>query len=304
MDPGDDLHGPRLDPAVRTIRLEPRRKLARLDLAEVWRARELIALLAMREVRVRYKQTALGVAWAVVVPLVQMVVFTLVVAVLFGLSAPEGVPFPLFNFAGLVPWAFFSQAVVRGTSSLVARSAMIKKVYLPRIAIPLSAIVTALIDFAISFVLLLGLLVVFHWIGPVSLGATDFPAFTWRPGWHSLLALPMLGLTILTATGVVVWSSALMVRFRDVGLVVPFVLQVWMYACPIIYSLEELPGWLVPWYALNPMVGVIEGFRWALLGIGEPPVVPTLIAAGLSVAVLVSGLLFFRRTERTFADIL
>ena len=287
-----------------TVRLEPRTGWARLDLAEVWRARELILMLAMREVRVRYKQTALGVAWAVLVPLVQMVVFTLIVAVLFGFSSPEGVPFPLFNFAALVPWAFFSQAVTRSTTSLVARSALIKKVYLPRTAIPLSAVVTALVDFALALVLLLGMLGLFHLLGPVSIGATRFPEFVWTPGWSVLWVLPMVGLTLITATGVGLWGSALMVRFRDVGLVIPFVVQVWMYACPIIYSMEKLPAWLVPWYSLNPMVGVIEGFRWALLGRGDPPWMATLIAAVISVAVLIGGGYFFRRTERTFADIL
>ncbi len=144
----------------------------------------------------------------------------------------------------------------------------------------------------------------FHLAGPVSIGATEFPAFEWRLGWSVLWVIPMIGLTIVTATGVGLWGSALMVRFRDVGLVIPFVVQVWMYACPIIYSLERLPEGLVPWYALNPMVGVIEGFRWALLGMGEPPWSSTLIAAGISGVVLVSGGYFFRRTERTFADIL
>ncbi len=152
--------------APATIRLEPRRGWTRLDPGEAWRARELILMLALREVRVRYKQTALGVAWAVLVPLVQMVVFTLIIAMLFGFSAPEGVPFPLFNFAALVPWAFFAQAVTRSTTSLVARSAMIKKVYLPRVAIPLSAVVTAMVDFVLAFGLLLVMLGAFPPGGP------------------------------------------------------------------------------------------------------------------------------------------
>ena len=289
---------------TRILRVQPRRGWAGLDLAEVWRARELIWMLAFREVRVRYKQTVMGVAWAMLVPLIQMFIFTLIVAGLFGLSAPEGVPFPLYNFSALVPWTFFASAVSRSTASLVGRSALIKKVYLPRVAIPLSAVGTGVIDFVLAFVLLLAMLGVFHIAGPVQLGATEFPDFTWHPGWAMLWVIPMVCLTLVTAVAVGLWGSALMVRFRDVGVVTPFLLQVWMYACPIIYSVDMLPQWLRPWYGLNPMVGVIEGFRWALLGMGRPPMLSTGLAALISLSLLVSGAYFFRRTERTFADIL
>ena len=286
------------------IRLTPPRGWARLHLGEIWTSRELIWLLALRDIRVRYKQTALGVAWAILVPFVHMVVFTLIVAVLFGFAAPEGIPFPLYNFAALVPWLFFSQSVSRCTTSLLARSALIKKVYLPRLAIPLSAVVAGLVDFLLSFVLLLLMLIVFDWMGPVSIGKTQFPDFEWRLTPGLLLVVPMLGLAVLTATGVGLWGSAMMVRFRDVGLVMPFLLQIWMYACPIIYSVEMLPEPLRWVYGLNPMVGVIEGFRWALLGVGEPPMWTTLIAAGISLLILITGVFFFRRTEATIADIL
>ena len=288
----------------RVIRLAPPRGWIGLRLGEIWSSRELIWLLAMRDIRVRYKQTVLGVGWAVLVPFIHMVVFTLIVAVLFGFSAPEGIPFPLYNFAALVPWLFFSQSVSRCTSSLVSRSALIKKVYLPRIAIPLSAVVAGLVDFLLAFVLLLLMLAVFDWMGPLSIGKTDFPDFEWRLTPSLLLVVPMLGLAVLTATGVGLWGSALMVRFRDVGLVMPFLLQIWMYACPIIYSMEMLPESVRWFYQLNPMVGVIEGFRWALLGVGRPPIWPTLIATGISGLILISGVCFFRRTEATIADIL
>jgi lipopolysaccharide transport system permease protein len=238
-------------------------------------------------VKVRYKQTALGVAWVLLQPLLAMGIFSVVFGQIARLPS-EGVPYPVFVIAGLVPWFYFANATAGASGSIVGNTQLISKVYFPRLAIPLAAVLANLVDLGIGLLLELVLLVVFG----VGLG------------WH-LLALPFfVALIVLTALGVSVWLAALDVQYRDVRYAVPFLVQVWLFATPVIYSSGDVPERWRPLLALNPMTGVIEAFRWALLGNGEPPV-SALLGSMLIVALLLgTGLLYFRRMERTFADLI
>jgi lipopolysaccharide transport system permease protein len=266
--------------------IEPSSGWRALDLREVWRFRELVYFLALRDVKVRYKQTALGVAWVLLQPLLAMGIFSIV----FGSRGltTSGVPYSLFVVTGLVPWFYFSNATSGASGSIVTNTQLISKVYFPRLAIPLAALAANLVDFGIGLLLELVLLVVFG--VPVGL---------------HLLAIPVLvALIILTALGVSVWLSALDVQYRDVRYAVPFFMQVWLFASPVIYAVADVPERWRPLLTLNPMTGVIEGFRWALLGTGDPPLGALAVSIAI-VAVLVStGLLYFRRMERTFADVI
>jgi lipopolysaccharide transport system permease protein len=266
--------------------IQPSRGWRALDFRELWRFRELVYFLALRDVKVRYKQTALGVAWVLLQPLLAMGIFSIV----FGQRglATNGVPYPLFVVSGLVPWFYFSNATSGASGSVVGNTQLISKVYFPRLAIPLAAVLANLVDLCIGLLLELVLLVVFG----VGLG--------WQ-----LLALPVLVvLVVLTALSVSVWLSALDVQYRDVRYAVPFFIQVWLFATPVIYSAGDVPERWRPILTLNPMSGVIEGFRWSLLGTGDPPL-GALGASALIVAVLLAtGLLYFRRMERTFADVI
>jgi lipopolysaccharide transport system permease protein len=257
-----------------------------LDFRELWRFRELVYFLALRDVKVRYKQTALGVAWVLLQPLLAMGIFSIIFGQR-GLST-SGLPYPLFVVSGLVPWFYFSNATSGASGSVVGNTQLISKVYFPRLAIPLAAVLANLVDLAIGLLLELVLLVVFG-IG-----------LSWQ-----LLAVPVLvALMVLTALGVSVWLSALDVQYRDVRYAVPFFIQVWLFATPVIYATGDVPERWRPLLALNPMTGVIEGFRWALLQTGDLPVAGLATSALLVVALLVTGLLYFRRMERTFADVI
>jgi lipopolysaccharide transport system permease protein len=268
------------------VLIQPSRGWRALDLRELWRFRELVYFLALRDIKVRYKQTALGVAWVLLQPLLAMGIFSIV----FGQRglAANGVPYPLFVVSGLVPWFYFSNATSGASGSVVGNTQLISKVYFPRLAIPLAAVLANLVDLSIGLLLELVLLVVF---------GVGF-------GWH-LLALPVLvALIVLTALGVSVWLSALDVQYRDVRYAVPFLVQVWLFATPVIYSSGDVPDRWRPLLALNPMTGVIEAFRWSLLGVGDPPL-SALLGSAVIVAILLStGLLYFRRMERTFADVI
>ena len=268
------------------VLIQPSRGWRALDLRELWRFRELVYFLALRDIKVRYKQTALGVAWVLLQPLLAMGIFSIV----FGQRglAANGVPYPLFVVSGLVPWFYFSNATSGASGSVVGNTQLISKVYFPRLAIPLAAVLANLVDLSIGLLLELVLLVVF---------GVGF-------GWH-LLVLPVLvALIVLTALGVSVWLSALDVQYRDVRYAVPFLVQVWLFATPVIYSTGDVPERWRPLLALNPMTGVIEAFRWSLLGVGDLPV-SGLLGSVVIVAILLStGLLYFRRMERTFADVI
>jgi lipopolysaccharide transport system permease protein len=266
--------------------IEPSRGWRALDLRELWRFRELVFFLALRDVTVRYKQTALGVVWVLLQPLLAMGIFSIV----FGQRGltTNGVPYPLFVVSALVPWFYFSNATSGASGSIVGNTQLISKVYFPRLAIPLAAVLANLVDLSIGLLLEFVLLMVF--------GVTL--------GWH-LLAIPLLVvLMVLTALGVSVWLSALDVQYRDVRYAVPFFIQVWLFATPVIYSATDVPERWRPVLALNPMTGVIEGFRWALLGVGELPLSGLAISTALVLFLLGSGLLYFRRMERTFADVI
>lgn len=279
-------------PAVPTLVVTPSKGWTALNLREVWAYRELLYFLAMRDVSVRYKQAALGVAWAVMQPLFQMVVFTVIFGRLAKLPS-DNVPYALFSFVGVLPWQLFAGALTRAGVSLVGNANLITKVYFPRLIIPLSSVGACLVDFAISFVILIGLFIWYHLTTP------------WRftLGWP-LLTLPLfMLLAILASLAVSLWLSALNVQYRDIGQTIPFLVQIWMYASPVAYSANLVPAgkWRII-YGLNPMAGVIQGFRWALLG-GHPP--DALLAASVAVVLLmlISGLYYFKRMERTFADV-
>jgi lipopolysaccharide transport system permease protein len=256
------------------------------DLAELWEYRELLYFLIWRDIKVRYKQTALGASWAVIQPFFMMVVFSLFFGRLAGIPS-DGVPYPIFAFAALVPWAFFSGGLQKASNSLVASQGLIKKIYFPRLAIPVAAVISGIVDFAIAFTVLLGMMLFF------GMGITA-----------KILILPFLVvLAMLTALGAALWLSALNVRYRDVGLAIGFLIQLWLFATPIAYPSSLLPE---PWrtlYGINPMAGVVEGFRWALLGVETAPGPMVLVSAGVTFILLLGGAVYFRRMERSFADI-
>jgi len=272
--------------ATQRVVIEPSHGWRALDLRELWRFRELAYFLALRDVKVRYKQTALGIAWVLLQPLLAMGIFSIV----FGQRglATAGVPYPVFVIAGLVPWFYFANATAGASGSIVGNTQLISKVYFPRLAIPLAAVLANLVDLAIGLLLLLLLLVAFG----VGLSL-------------KLLLLPILiVLAVLTALAVSVWLSALDVQYRDVRYAVPFLLQVWLFATPVIYSVEDLPERWRPLLALNPMSGLIESFRYVLLSTGEPPLPKLMLSTLIVITVLGTGLLYFRRMERTFADVI
>lgn len=272
-----------------TILIRPTRGLASLGLRAVWEYRELLFFLVWRDVKVRYKQTALGVLWVILQPLVSMAIFTVLFGVL--LKVPSGdAPYPVFAFAGLLPWNYFSQSLSRASTSLVNSSHLITKIYFPRLVIPLSGVFSSLVDFAISFVVLLILMLLY--------GVT--------PTVRMLLLPALLLLALVTALGFGLWLSALNVKYRDVGYLLPFLIQIWMYLTPVVYGSTLIPERYRFLLSLNPMTGVVEGFRWALLG-GElesylsAPLLA--LSVGIALTVLVSGAIFFRTTERSFADV-
>ena len=266
--------------------IEPPRGLAALPLGELWAYRELLYFLVWRDVKVRYKQTAIGAAWAVIQPLTTMVIFSLIFGGLAGIPS-DGAPYPLFAFAALLPWQLFANALGSAGNSLVGSQSLITKVYFPRLLIPLAAVLGGLVDFAIAFLILLAMLLAF--------GVAPSPA---------LLALPLFVLLALaSALAVGLWLSALNVQYRDVRYTIPFLTQIWLYATPVVYPSSLVPA---PWRALlwlNPLAGVVEGFRWALLGTPAPPAALLALSAASVAALLAGGLVYFQRVEGGFADV-
>lgn len=258
-----------------------------LRLGDLWRQRELLFTFTKRNVLVRYKQTGLGVAWAILQPFFLMVVFTLFFKRLGNVSS-NGIPYPIFSYSGLLPWTFFATCLTASATSLVANQNLIRKIYFPRLIIPISTVLTALVDFAVASSLLFAMMI-YYGVYPDPL---------------RLLALPALVLlAVATALGVGLWLSALNVTYRDVQYVVPFLAQAWLFLTPAVYVSTTFSQ---PWatvLGLNPMQGVVAGFRWALLDSGEPPGPMIIVSACVAVAVLVTGLFFFRRLERSFADV-
>jgi lipopolysaccharide transport system permease protein len=267
------------------IRIEPARGWVSLKLGEIWPYRELLYFLVWRDVKVRYKQTAIGAAWAIIQPLLTMVIFTLVFDK-FAKVPSNGLPYPIFSFAALLPWTYFSKALNQSILSVVSNANLITKVYFPRLLLPTAAVLSGMVDFAISFLFFVILMV---WYGIIPSSAVLFlPGFT-------LLAM-------LTALAVSLWLAVINVRYRDVGQAIPFVVQLWMFASPVAYPMSVVPEKWRLFYSLNPMAGVIEGFRWALTGSERPPLVPIILSTLIVCVLLYGGILFFRRMESTFAD--
>lgn len=271
----------------RTILIKPSEGWRELNLRELWRYRELVFFLTWRDIKVRYKQTLLGAAWAILKPFFSMVVFYFIFNRLANVPT-DGIPGPIFYFSGLLPWVLFQDGVTKAGNSLVQGSNLITKVYFPRLAIPLAAVMAGVVDFLLAFAVLLVMMLIY--------AVRPTPAIWLLPAFI-LLAL-------ITALGVGLWLSALNVAYRDIGYVIPFIVQAWLYASPVTYSATLIPpGIWSTLYGLNPMAGVVQGFRWAILGVGQPSWALLGLSALISVLLLISGALYFRRMERAFADI-
>ncbi len=286
--PGPGAEAPPAEPFAGPITvIEPPRSWLSLNLGEVWRYRDLLSLLVWRDLSSRYRQSVLGVGWAVVRPVLSVLVFT----VIFGMVAKlpsDGVPYPLFSFAAMMPWLYFTGALGSATNSVVGGQGLLTKVYFPRLVLPLSGVMVGLVDFVIQFALLVPLML---WYGVL-------------PGWTMLLVPLFVLECMMVSLAFGLWLTALNVKYRDITHLVPFVLQIWMYLTPIVYASSMIPEAWRPLYALNPMVGVIEGFRWAVLGQAPPDWTMFAISTAAVLVILVSGLYYFRKVEVTFADII
>jgi lipopolysaccharide transport system permease protein len=273
--------------ALQTVLIKPRKGWIDLDLHGIYAYRELLYFLVWREVKVRYKQASIGATWAILQPLMTMVIFSIIFGT-FAKLPSDGLPYPIFAYTALLPWNYFAQAISQSSTSVVRNSNLISKVYFPRLIMPISAALTPLVDFAIAFVILLGMMA---WYGIA-------------PTWGALAVPLFLLLAMLTAVAVCLFLSALNVQYRDVTHAIPFLVQFWMYASPVVYSVQIVPEKWRTLYGLNPMVGVIEGFRWGLLGKEHPDFAVMATSATAVVLLLFGGLVYFRRMERTFADII
>ncbi len=269
------------------VRRQARPGWVAIDFGELWRYRELLVFQAIRDIRVRYKQTLLGAAWAILQPVMTMVVFSIFFGKLAGLPS-DGIPYPLFTFCALLPWQLFAYALTYSSNSLVDNANILTKVYFPRLILPFTAVISGLVDFAIAFVVLVGMMAYYGMF----------------PGW-SVVALPLfIMLALAAALSVGLWLSALNVKYRDIRYTIPFLTQLWLFASPVAYSSSMVPEKWQALYGINPMVGVVEGFRWVLLDKSAPPG-PMLIVSVVTTAVLlVGGLFYFRRMEKSFADII
>jgi|WetSurSiteA1Bulk_404760.scaffolds.fasta_scaffold10241_3 lipopolysaccharide transport system permease protein len=275
----------RKDSPIPVTIIKPAKGWAAVDIIELWKHRELLQTFVLRDIKVRYKQTVLGVAWAVIQPFFMMVVFTLFFGRLANVPS-EGIPYPLFSYAALLPWTLFAEGITRSTNSMVINANIMTKVYFPRLILPISSIISPLLDFFIAFVILLGMMFYYGYFPTINI--ILLPAFI-------LLALA-------TSLGVGLWLSALNVQYRDFQYTVPFLIQLWLFASPVVYPSTLVPEPYSTIYGLNPMAGVIEGFRWCLLGT-EPPNYLIIVSAIVVVAILISGSFYFRRMEKTFADV-
>ena len=257
-----------------------------INLRELWAYRELLYFFVWRDVKVRYKQTLLGFAWAILQPLLMMIVFTLFFGTLAKVPS-ENIPYPLFNYAALLPWTLFAEGITRSSNILVQDRNLLQKIYFPRLLMPLSSILSPVVDFAIALVVLFGLMLYFSYS----------PTIT-------MLWLPLfLLLELILALGVGLWLSAINVEYRDVRYVVPFLVQLWLFASPVVYGTTFVPErFRVAYGLINPMVGIIDGFRWAILGT-EPPSYLLIASAAIIMVILISGAFYFRRREKAFADV-
>ena len=320
-----------------------------LELGELWRYRDLLMLLAWRDIAARYRQSVIGYGWAIVKPVLSMAIFTFIFSRVAGIKS-DGSPYPLFAFTGMLPWLYFSNTLSASTTSIVTSSNMLTKVYFPRMVLPVSSVVIGLVELAIQSVVLVALIAYFHHYPPPpaeppaadavvaasarvapspaddDLAGTSTlvdgepsatpgsdasrstdpsePPWQFSFGWRTLCLPLFLLLCVLTALAVGLWLTALNVKFRDVGQAVPFLVQAWFYLSPIVYPSSKVSAELRPYYGLNPMVGVIEGFRWSVLGSTTPDWIMMSVSATVVGLLLISGLYYFRRTESTFADII
>lgn len=268
------------------ITIEPQKGWAALELGDLWRYRELLFLLTWRDIKVRYAQTVLGATWAVLQPLLTMVIFSVIFGQLAKLPS-DGIPYPIFTYTALLPWQLFAFSLINSSQSLVGSQNLVSKVYFPRLVIPIASVLPGLVDFAISFLVLIGMLVYYQ-----------IPLTT------RILTLPLfLLLAVMSALAVGLWLSALNVEYRDIRYVVPFLTMFWQYATPVAYSASLIPDKWRLLYGLNPMTGVVEGFRWALLGSGQ---IDGMIWVSIAIILLLfmSGLAYFKRMEATFADVI
>jgi len=283
--PGDSADNP-LGGSRPVTLIEPPRRWVPLDLRELWDQRELVFFLAWRDIKVRYKQTALGASWAILQPVFGAVIFTVFFGRLGGIPS-DGVPYGLWSFTGLVPWTFFAQGLTQSANSLVQSQNLLRKVYFPRLAIPVGTVLSTVLDLVLSFVVLLAFML-YHGVVPTA---------------RAIWVLPLAVLAFTSALGVGLWFAALSVRYRDVRYVVPFLVQFWLFATPIAYPSSLLaPRWQTL-YAINPMTGVVEGFRWALLGANTSPAAMIAVSTLTALLVLIGGAFYFRSAERTFADL-
>ena len=269
-----------------TIYIKPTSGLAALNLGDLWHYRELIAFMIWRDIKVRYKQTLLGALWAVIQPLMTMLVFNFLFNNVAKVSS-DGIPYPIFSFTALLPWGLFTTALNSASRSLTSNTNMITKTYFPRLVLPIASVLGGLLDFAIAFVILICMMFYFNIL----------------PTWNALWAVPVfLVLSVIAALGVALWLSAINVQYRDVGYALPFIPQFWLFITPVAYSSKVISGKWQLLYALNPMAGVVNGFRWAMLGSGNGPDLLVAISTGISLVILFTGLIYFRNMERTFAD--
>ena len=273
---------------VEVRRIQPSRRWVRLNLGELWAYRELLFFLIWRDVKVRYKQTALGAAWAILQPFVMMVVFTLLVNKGLHVKAEYHVPYALWLYTALLPWFYFASCLSQSSMSIVGNRNLITKVFFPRLLIPLGSVVAPVIDFLLAFTVLVGM---FFYYGRV-------------PHWHAVVIPVFLGMALLTAFGIGLWLSALNVRYRDVPYALPFLTQIWFFGTPVLYGLTALKPHTQSLLALNPMTGVVDGFRWAVLGRGLPHYQIYFESFGIGLALMLSGLWYFKRVERYFADLI
>lgn len=271
-----------------TVYIKPSTGFTALNLSDLWIYRELVFFMIWRDIKVRYKQTLLGATWAIIQPVMTMLVFNF----LFGTVAKvptDGIPYPIFSFTALLPWGLFVTALNQASRSLTANHNMVTKIYFPRLVLPVASVLAGLVDFAIAFVILV-MMMIYYKVTPT---------------WNALWALPLfLLLAILAALGVALWLSAINVQYRDVNYALPFLTQFWLFVTPVAYSAKVISEKWRYLYSLNPMAGVVNGFRWALLGSGTGPDTALWVSIGISMLILISGLFYFRRMEHTFADMI
>jgi lipopolysaccharide transport system permease protein len=267
--------------------IEPSASWIPLQLKNLWEYRELLYFLVWRDVKIKYKQTFLGIAWAFLQPFLTMVIFSVFFGKFAGIPS-DGIPYPVFTFAALLPWQYFSNAITLSGNSLVANQQLITKVYFPRLIIPIASVASGIVDFAVAFLILLGMMV-FYGIYPSA----------------AIILLPLfILLAFITALSASLWLAALNVQYRDVRYTIPFITQIWLFATPIAYPISIIPEQWRLLYSLNPMVGVVEGFRWSLLNTGEPPDIFIFVSVLVTLVILLGGLYYFKKMEKTFADVI